>query len=40
MSEQILEMSVSARIHFEFPQWFKYQVCIVPLIIQICFHET
>jgi len=31
---QLLETSASARIHSEFPKWFQYQVCIVPLIIQ------
>ena len=31
---QIPESSASARIHSEFPEWFQYQVCIVPLIMQ------
>ena len=31
---QILEISACAHIHSEFPEWFQYQVCIVPLIMQ------
>jgi len=34
MCLQIPKTSVSARIHLEFPEWFQYQACIVPLIIQ------
>ena len=34
MCLQIPESSPSTRIHLEFPKWFQYQVCIIPLIIQ------
>jgi len=34
MCLQIPKSSAYARIHSEFPEWFQYQVCIVPLIMQ------
>jgi len=33
MCLQIPETSAFARIHSEFPEWFQYQVRIIPLVI-------